>query len=158
MPRPPIPTWAFVLVIVRSGDRFLLIHESRHGNGWYLPAGRVEPGEPFAAAAVRETREETGVPVVLDGIVRIEHTPNAAAGTARLRVIFAAHPQDDTPPKRVADSESLEADWFTREQARELPLRGTEILGMLRYVAEGGPIYPLSLIDLEGLPFDVEDS
>ena len=98
MPRDPIPTWYFALVVVRQGNRFLLVHERKHGQGWYLPAGRVEPGEPLTQAAVRETQEETGVPVVLDGVLRVEHSPHSD-GTARLRVFFVAHPKRDVPPK-----------------------------------------------------------
>ena len=55
MSRLPIPTWFFVLVVVRRGEQFLLVHERKHGQLWYLPAGRVEPGETFVEAAVRET-------------------------------------------------------------------------------------------------------
>src|ERR1043166_6104901 len=107
--REPIPSWFFVLVVVRKGDRFLLVHERKHGQLWYLPAGRVEPGESFVAAAERETLEETGVPVRLTGVLRVEPPPSAPA--ARLRVVFAAEPRDDTPPKSVADEESLGAAW-----------------------------------------------
>lgn len=31
MPREPIPTHAFSLVLVKSGRRFLLVHEKKHG-------------------------------------------------------------------------------------------------------------------------------
>src|SRR5579883_3011243 len=98
MPREPVPTYAFALVVVRLGHRFLLVHERKHGQRWYLPAGRVEPGEDLAAAAVRETLEESGVPVVLEGILRIEYAPAPPPGATRLRVFFVARPRDDTPP------------------------------------------------------------
>ncbi|MEI8382948.1 MAG: NUDIX domain-containing protein, partial [Planctomycetota bacterium] len=55
--REPIPTWFFVLVAVRHNNKYLLIHEAKHGQLWYFPAGRVEPGEDFIAAAKRETLE-----------------------------------------------------------------------------------------------------
>src|SRR5580700_9630768 len=138
MARAPIPTWFFALVVVRDGERFLAVHEAKHGRLWYLPAGRVEPGETFASAALRETLEETGVPVVLEGILRVEHTP-APEGTARCRVIFLARPKDATPPKSVADSESLEARWVTLDELDRLPLRGEEVRELFSYVARGGP-------------------
>jgi len=87
MPREPIPTWYFALVVVRLQHRFLLVHERKHGQKWYLPAGRVERGESLVEAARRETLEESGIPVVIEGILRIEHTP-FSEGMARLRVIF----------------------------------------------------------------------
>ena len=152
MARDPIPTWYFVLVVVRLGHRFLLVHERKHGQLWYLPAGRVEPGETFVQAALRETLEETGVPVVVEGILRVEHTPSAA-GTARVRVILVARPQDDTQPKRQPDGDSLGAAWVTLEDLGRLPLRGPEVRQILEHVSRGAAIFPLGLITLEGYPF-----
>ena len=60
MARDPIPTWFFVLVAVRRGDLFLVLQERKHGQLWYFPAGRVEPGEDLITAAKRETFEEAG--------------------------------------------------------------------------------------------------
>jgi phosphatase NudJ len=150
MARDPIPTWCFSLVVVRSGARFLLVHEQKHGQRWYLPAGRVEPGESFTAAAARETLEEAGIPIVLEGILRIEHTP-LPGGTARLRIIFLARPADDRPPKSEADEESLEAAWFTLADLDRIPLRGEEVRELLHAVAAGSlPIGPITLLGVEG--------
>jgi phosphatase NudJ len=152
MARLPIPTYAFALVVVRLGHRFLLVHERKHGQLWYLPAGRVEPGESLAAAAVRETLEESGVPVVLEGILRIEHTPDPGGG-ARLRVFFLARPRDDTPPRQVPNSESLGAAWVSLEELPRYPLRGDEVREILESVCAGRPVYPLSLLTYEGAPW-----
>jgi len=46
--------------LVIEGDRILLI-STRGGKRWQLPKGHVEEGETTEQAAVRETREETGV-------------------------------------------------------------------------------------------------
>lgn len=153
MARDPIPTWCFALVVVRKGDRYLLVHESKHGQKWYLPAGRVEPGETLADGAYRETLEETGVPVRLTGILRIEHTPRADG--ARLRVVFLGEPADDTPPKTRPDDDSLEARWVSLEELDGLPLRGEEVRALFSYVAQGGEVYPLSVLQSEGMPFAV---
>ncbi|MFL5322558.1 MAG: NUDIX hydrolase, partial [Myxococcaceae bacterium] len=53
MSRDPIPTWYFSLVVVRLGRRFLLVREAKHGQTWYLPGGRVDPGESLTDAARR---------------------------------------------------------------------------------------------------------
>ena len=150
MGREPIPTWYFALVIARRNDEFLLVHERKHGQRWYLPAGRVEPGETLTDGAVRETREEAGIIVRTTGIYRIEHTPSHR-GT-RVRVIFGAEPIDDTPPKSEPDDESLEAGWFDLDRVRELPLRGPEVLRMFEEVVAGAPLHPISLLAPEGTP------
>lgn len=149
MPREPIPTWFFSLVVVQHEDRFLLVQERKHDQSWYVPAGRVEPGETFAEAAVRETREETGVPVRLVGIVRVEHSP----AHSRMRVIFLAEPLGDTPPKSIPDEESLGATWVGLDELSKFPLRGDEVRELFEHVATGGRVYPLDLLQHEGLPF-----
>ncbi len=151
MARDAIPTWCFAVTVVRKGDRFLLVHERKHGQLWYLPAGRVEPGETFAEAARRETLEETGVPVRLTGVIRVEHTPGPSA--ARMRVVYLAEPTDDTPPKAVPDDESLGAAWVGLDEMSSYPLRGGEVRELMAYVAGGGVVCPLEVIQAEGMPY-----
>lgn len=151
MPRDPIPSWFFAIVIVRRGDQFLLIHERKHGQHWYVPAGRVEPGESFIVAACREVLEESGIPVHLTGIVRFEHSPSLKG--SRMRVVFVAEPLDDTPPKASPDDDSLGADWVRLEELSEYPLRGEEVREMFAYLSSGGPVYPLTILQAEGSPF-----
>ncbi len=150
MARPGIPTWTFALVVVRKGDRFLLIHEKKHDQTWYFPGGRVEQGESIAEAAERETLEESGVPVVLDGILRIEHTPRPDG--ARLRVFFLAHPKDETPPKSLPDEESLGAAWVGLDELDGYGLRAPDLRLLLTAVANGATVHPLKLLTVEGTP------
>jgi phosphatase NudJ len=153
MPRAPIPTWCFALVVVRKGDQFLLVQESKYGQPWYLPAGRVEQGESFADAAVRETLEEAGIPVRITGLIRVEHAPSPAG--SRMRIIYLAEPTDDTPPKSEPDDESLGAAWVTRAELADYALRGEEVAELFDYVANGGAIYPPEVIQGEGVPYCV---
>jgi phosphatase NudJ len=146
-PRIGIPTWFFALVVVRRGDQFLLAQERKYGQTWTVPGGRVELGESLTDAAVREVLEETGIPVKLDGIVRIEHNPSPTA--ARVRVVFTGHPLGDTPPKAVADDESLRAAWLTLAEIRALPLRGSELADLLAAIASGVTVHPLELLGNE---------
>jgi phosphatase NudJ len=147
MSRAPTPTWFFALAVVRLGHRFLMVQERKYGGTWSLPGGRVEPGEALLEACRREVLEETGVPVRLDGILRLEHTP--AGNTSRLRVIFVGTPLDDTAPKAVADAESLQARWLTLDEIAELRLRGSELRALLESVVAGRPAFPLELLGRE---------
>ena len=150
MARAPLPSWYFALVVVRRGHRFLLTQERKYGSTWSIPGGRVEPGETLADAAVREVFEETGVPIRLDGILRVEHTPShGGAGDTRVRVLFTGSPLDDTPPKTAADDESLGAAYLTLDEIRALPLRGAELGALLESVARGRQVFPLALLGPE---------
>lgn len=67
-----------VHVVIRRGDDVLLVLRTATGyeDGKYcLPSGHVEDGESFSAAAVRETREETGIDLDQDevGFVYLQH-------------------------------------------------------------------------------------
>jgi ADP-ribose pyrophosphatase YjhB (NUDIX family) len=62
---------AHVLAIDDDG-RILAVRTTYLGPGWMLPGGRVERSETPHAAAVRETREETGLWVRLDRLVFID--------------------------------------------------------------------------------------
>ncbi|MGW2586220.1 NUDIX hydrolase [Streptomyces virginiae] len=55
--------------IVVHEDRVLLVRRRvAEGNlSWQFPAGKVEPGEAWEDAAVRETKEETGLDVSVTG-------------------------------------------------------------------------------------------
>ncbi len=48
---------------ITHGDRLLVFrHPHAPDAGIQVPAGTVEPGEPFEVAVLREAREETGLP------------------------------------------------------------------------------------------------
>jgi ADP-ribose pyrophosphatase YjhB (NUDIX family) len=69
--RNPLPT---VDIIIRYMDGILLIKRKNPPFGWALPGGFVDYGESLEEAAVRETREETGLAVTL---MRQFHTYSA---------------------------------------------------------------------------------
>ncbi len=47
-------------VVVAGDGRVLLVHRPRYDD-WTLPKGKLDPGETFEAAALREVHEETGL-------------------------------------------------------------------------------------------------
>ena len=65
------------IVIVNDARELLLCHVTGHDH-WDLPKGGPAPGEPPLAAALRETREETGLvldPAALLDLGRLEYRP-----------------------------------------------------------------------------------
>lgn len=134
----------FALVVVKRGSEFLVIQERKFDQTFYVPGGRVDAGETFTQAAVRETKEEAGIDVVLEGLLRLEHSPG------RLRAVFLARPAvPDAPLKSVADEHSLGARWVTRNELDKLALRGDEVRSMFEYVALGGHVSPMSTLASE---------
>jgi 8-oxo-dGTP pyrophosphatase MutT (NUDIX family) len=148
------PTMGLALAIVRHPEtgKFLLVHET--GNrGWWIPGGKVDPGEHFPTAVVRECVEEAGIHIALKGIIRFEHS--VYGQYSRLRVVFYGEPIDlNEKPKSVADYESIEARWVTAEEVENgaFRLRGSEPLEFFRYIANGNHVMPLTAFTREGDP------
>jgi 8-oxo-dGTP diphosphatase len=98
--------------VIRDG-RFLAVHRPRHDD-WSLPKGKLEDGESWEEAAVREVEEETGLRcelgdevgrthyVVPDGPKEVRYFRMTADGEAR--------PQNEVDEVR----------WLTPREAAEL--------------------------------------
>ena len=69
-------------VVVRDGQ-VALVHRPRYDD-WTLPKGKLDPGESFEEAAVREVHEETGVRARL-----VRELPPRATGWPAGRRSFA---------------------------------------------------------------------
>jgi ADP-ribose pyrophosphatase YjhB (NUDIX family) len=62
------------VVAVNDDGEILLIRRSDNGN-WAVPGGGIDLGESVTQAAIRETREETGIDCEITGIVGIYSDP-----------------------------------------------------------------------------------
>lgn len=59
-------SWVAGAVVAHQGRVLLVRRRVPEGRlSWQFPAGKVEPGESFEQAAVRETKEEAGLDVVV---------------------------------------------------------------------------------------------
>ncbi len=55
------------VIIVDSNKKILFIHRNKYGEEYFLPpGGATESGETAQQAAIRETKEETNLDVILD--------------------------------------------------------------------------------------------
>jgi ADP-ribose pyrophosphatase YjhB (NUDIX family) len=81
--RNPVPV---AMVLARQADRLLLVKRGNEPlNGfWAPPAGYVEIDESVEAAAIRETEEETGLKVALEG-------PPGVHSTAGIGIVLVVH-------------------------------------------------------------------
>ncbi|HSM99545.1 MAG TPA: NUDIX hydrolase [Rudaea sp.] len=111
------PIWrpdVTVACIVPRNGKFLLVEEIVRGERVLnQPAGHLEPDESLPAAAVRETREETGWDVSLTHLVGIYQWANADG--AFLRFTFAAEPLRHDPA-RTLDDGIVRALWMPRDE------------------------------------------
>mmetsp|Transcript_11987 Transcript_11987/g.19804 ORF Transcript_11987/g.19804 Transcript_11987/m.19804 type:complete len:277 (+) Transcript_11987:432-1262(+) len=156
--------------------KFLLCQEFAN-QGFWCPGGAVDAGEVLTAAARRETMEEAGIDVEMKGILSIEYHPSCPGNSrnsvsssssssshrshrqqqqdhiVRLRVVFYAEP---TPhglqqlPKSIPDFESAGACWCSLEEIQgrdSIRLRGSEPRRWSKYLADGGVVYPMSLLE-----------
>lgn len=95
--------------IVRTEDeRIVLVRRAiEPGYGlWVFPGGYVDRGETVTAAALRETREEAGLDVRLDGLVNIYSYPGRP-------IIIIVYTASILGGELRIDEESLEARLFT---------------------------------------------
>ena len=106
-------------VILDARGRVLLIKENYERRRWGLPGGRIEDGESPWAAAVRETREETGVEAEIDHLIGVYGLDNGFYAYAFAAVIVAGE------PSVPATGEIAEVVWH---DARDLPRPRSNIL------------------------------
>lgn len=117
------------VIVINERRQILLVqrgHEPQRGR-WTLPAGRIEPGETPAQAAVREAFEETGLHV------RIRHEAlnvRLPAGDGRE---FDVHDflASVVGGELVAGDDADDARWFSRDELSDLPLT-ENLLGFLQ--------------------------
>jgi phosphatase NudJ len=127
-------TGLVVLMVVPHEGRYLVVQEL--DGTYYLPAGKVEPGENLMAAAVRETIEEAGVLVGLRGLLGFDHEWNEVTSRTRLRFVFVGFLGLVNPPKSDPDEHSLRGLWVTKDELRGMPLRHPEVIAWIeRYEA-----------------------
>ena len=56
-------------VIAHYGDKFVLVERLGRVKGLSLPGGKQNPGEMLSATAIREFAEETGLILILGGVL-----------------------------------------------------------------------------------------
>jgi ADP-ribose pyrophosphatase YjhB (NUDIX family) len=118
-------------------DALLLVRRGRGPaqGSWSVPGGRVEPGEPVHLALVRETLEETGLEVVVDGFLGwAERLPTAGEPDGHFVILdFVVTPLDPSAPL-VAGDDAAEARWVPIHELGDVDL----VEGLYEFLQEAG--------------------
>jgi len=118
-------------VLATDGEgRILAVRTTYLGPGWMLPGGRVERSETPHAAAVRETREETGLDVRLDRLVLIDAHRAKDVSFVFLGTVTGG----ELDPQM---GEIAEAGWLERAEIAVTSPRLHRLLGLIDAAKEG---------------------
>jgi 8-oxo-dGTP pyrophosphatase MutT (NUDIX family) len=101
-------------VVVRDG-KVLLVHRPRYDD-WSFPKGKLDGGESFEDAAVREVEEETGLRCSLGR--ELPSTRYQVGARPKLVRYWLMNPEAETP--FVPNDETDGLRWLTPDQALEL--------------------------------------
>ncbi len=135
-------------VIVRGG-RYLLVEERDKHSGELVfnqPAGHLEQGETLAAAALRETLEETGWEVRLQGILGVALYTAPANDVTYCRTTFLAEPIGPVAGA-ILDTDIHAVHWLDYEaiRANSARMRSPLVLASIE-LHRRDICYPLDLI------------
>ena len=103
-------------VVVDDAGRVLIVHRPRHDD-WSLPKGKLDPGESFEDAALREVQEECGVRCAL--IEELPANRYEVGGRPKLVRWWRMRVLEDLGPD-ARDDEVDDLRWASPEEAAEL--------------------------------------
>jgi 8-oxo-dGTP diphosphatase len=108
VPRPVTPILAADVIVRLAGrpaDEVLLIERRNPPQGWAIPGGFVDVGEPVERAAIRELREETGLEVTLDALLGIYSDPARDPRGHTVAVVFVGSSAGE--PRALDDARAV---------------------------------------------------
>lgn len=132
------------VIVADDAGRILLIRRADNGN-WAVPGGAIDLGESMIDAAVRETREETGIECEITGLVGIFTDPRHVIHYTsndevrqEFSIVLTGSAVGGEP---TASSETSEVRWIEPFRVTELPMDRSMRLRLSeyeRYLATGG--------------------
>ena len=108
-----------VNVVVTNGDGDVLLIRRTDNQNWAVPGGAIDLGESMVQAAVRETKEESGIDCSITGLVGIYTDPKHVilyTGNGEVRrefpIVLTARATGGAPTR---SDESSEVRWVPRD-------------------------------------------
>jgi ADP-ribose pyrophosphatase YjhB (NUDIX family) len=128
------------VVVVNDEGEILMIRRTDNDN-WAIPGGAVDLGESVAQAAVRETREESGIECEITGLVGIYSDPKhvllyPSNGEVRqeFSIVLTARPVSGEP---TPSDESSEVRWVPTSVVRGYTMDRSMRIRIDDYLAHG---------------------
>jgi len=125
------------VVVVNDAGEILLIRRSDNDN-WALTGGAIDLGESVAQAAIRETKEETGIDCEITGLVGIYSDPKhiilyTSNGEARqeFSIVLTARAIGGHP---TPSAESTEVRWIAPAEIQHHDMDGSMRLRIGHYL------------------------
>jgi 8-oxo-dGTP pyrophosphatase MutT (NUDIX family) len=126
------------VVVTNDAGQILLIQRTDNDN-WALPGGAIDLGESLPQAAIRETREETGIDCQITGLSGIYTDPGhvilyTSNGEVRqeFSIVVTARATGGQP---TPSSESSQVRWITPDDLDSYPM-DTSMRLRVRHYAE----------------------
>lgn len=112
---PPKHIVSAAAIVLNDQNEILLIKGPRRG--WEMPGGQVEEGESIRDAAIRETKEESGIDIEIIKFCGIyQNVTRSICNTLFLAKAIGGEP--------TTSPESLEVGFFPIEQALQMVTNG----------------------------------
>jgi 8-oxo-dGTP diphosphatase len=108
---PPKHILSAATIVINQKQEILLIRGPRRG--WEMPGGQVEEGESLKEAAIRETKEESGIDIEITKFCGISQNVSGSI----CNTLFLARPIGG---KLTTSPESVEVGFFPIQEALEM--------------------------------------
>jgi ADP-ribose pyrophosphatase YjhB (NUDIX family) len=126
------------VVVTNDNGEILLIRRSDNDN-WAIPGGAIDLGESMTEAAIRETREESGITCEITGLVGIYTDPRhvilyTSNGETRqeFSIVLTAAAVGGTP---TPSNESSEVRWVQRGELSNFQMDRSMAMRIAHYLA-----------------------
>ena len=113
------------VVVVNDAGDILMIRRSDNEN-WAVPGGAIDLGESMTQAAIRETREESGIDCEIMGLIGIYTDPKHVllyTSNGEVRQEFSILLTANATGGQLTESdESSEVNWVKRDRLKNLKM------------------------------------
>ncbi|WP_019631089.1 NUDIX domain-containing protein [Actinomadura atramentaria] len=128
-----------VNVVVENDNGEILMIRRTDNDNWAVPGGAIDLGESVAQAAVRETKEETGIDCEITGLVGIYSDPKHLIHYTsndevrqEFSILLTGRPVGGSP--RVSD-ESRDVQWIARGEITDRRMHRSMRLRLRDYLS-----------------------